>query len=237
AVRDGEDSGVIKVLRGREDSEGRRVNRASLEWQERRHDAVLLQGDLGQRGDEGLKGEQGPRGEPGGRGATGLKGSCGPTGRLGHPGPAGLHGVTGEPGLPGQVYVLPGLQGETGDQGPPAQCNCSQVQTPERLMDRIQTIFIADGEKQMRRLRAENVMVLRTDRKALYIYTESQWINVLVTTAGETQRPHKEGRTVILDSRGYSQTRGPQTLTPRSKTSEASHSSSAQTVKLLGVNV
>lgn len=44
-------------------------------------------------------------------------------------------------------------------------------------------IFIADGEKAMRRLRGENVMVLRTDRRALYIYTDSQWINVLVTTA------------------------------------------------------
>lgn len=44
-------------------------------------------------------------------------------------------------------------------------------------------IFIADGEKQMRRLRGENVMVLRTDRQILYIYTESQWINVLVRAA------------------------------------------------------
>lgn len=35
----------------------------------------------------------------------------------------------------------------------------------------------------MRRLRGDNVMVLRTDRRALYIYTESQWINVLVTMA------------------------------------------------------
>lgn len=35
----------------------------------------------------------------------------------------------------------------------------------------------------MRRLRGDNVMVLRTDRRALYIYTEAQWINVLVTMA------------------------------------------------------
>lgn len=42
-------------------------------------------------------------------------------------------------------------------------------------------VFVADGEKAMRRLRVENVMVLHTDKKALYIYTESQWINVLVT--------------------------------------------------------
>lgn len=47
-------------------------------------------------------------------------------------------------------------------------------------------IFVADGEKVMRRLRIENVMVLRTDRKALYIYSESQWINVLVTVTGDT---------------------------------------------------
>lgn len=44
-------------------------------------------------------------------------------------------------------------------------------------------IFVADGEKEMRRLRAENVMVLRTDRKSLYIYSNSQWINVLVSSA------------------------------------------------------
>lgn len=53
-------------------------------------------------------------------------------------------------------------------------------------------VFVADGEKAMRRLRVENVMVLRTDKKALYIYTESQWINVLVTHSNnrmETQDP------------------------------------------------
>ncbi|XP_076603726.1 acetylcholinesterase collagenic tail peptide-like [Chaetodon auriga] len=75
----------------------------------------------------------------------------------------------------GAVYILPGLQGDEGNRGPSAKCNCSQVQTS----DRVKTIFIADGEKQMRRLRGENVMVLRTDRKALYIYAGSQWINVL----------------------------------------------------------
>nr|XP_046259345.1 acetylcholinesterase collagenic tail peptide-like [Scatophagus argus] len=109
----------------------------------------------------------------------GLKGSRGPAGKLGRPGSAGLPGLTGEPGQPGQVYILPGLQGDTGNRGPSATCNCSQVQTPKRQLNTVRTIFIADGEKQMRRLRGENVMVLRTDRKALYIYTESQWINVL----------------------------------------------------------
>ncbi|TNN48020.1 hypothetical protein EYF80_041792 [Liparis tanakae] len=39
-------------------------------------------------------------------------------------------------------------------------------------------IFLAGGESQMRRLRVENAMVLRTDRGALYIYSDSQWINV-----------------------------------------------------------
>ncbi|KAM6955138.1 uncharacterized protein PEZ65_000321 [Lycodopsis pacificus] len=136
-------------------------------------------GDPGQWGDAGQRAEQGPRGEPGGRGTPGSKGSRGPAGGLGHLGPAGLSGLTGEPGLPGQVYVLPGLLGDTGNRGPSATCNCSQVQTPERLWDRVQTIFIADGEGQMRRLRGENVMVLRTDRKALFIYSGSQWINVL----------------------------------------------------------
>nr|XP_023010325.1 acetylcholinesterase collagenic tail peptide-like [Maylandia zebra] len=73
------------------------------------------------------------------------------------------------------------MEGETGNPGPPATCNCSQVQSPQRLVDSVHTVFVADGEKAMRRLRVENVMVLRTDKKALYIYTESQWINVLVT--------------------------------------------------------
>ncbi|KAK2840250.1 hypothetical protein Q5P01_013990 [Channa striata] len=140
--------------------------------------SVLFQGDPGQWGGAGHRGEQGSRGKPGGRGTVGLKGSRGPPGQLGYPGPGGLRGLTGDPGLPGQVYVLPGLQGEAGNRGPSAKCSCSQVQTPEQL-DRIPTIFIADGEKQMRRLRGENVMVLRTDRKALYIYSKSQWINVL----------------------------------------------------------
>ncbi|KAM3607091.1 uncharacterized protein V6R79_001629 [Siganus canaliculatus] len=142
-------------------------------------------GDPGQRGHTGLRGEQGARGKPGARGMTGLKGSHGPTGRLGHPGAAGQPGLNGERGLRGQVYVLSGLQGDTGSPGPPAKCNCSQVQSPERLLDGLPTIFIADGERQMRRLRGENVMVLRKDRKALYIYTDSQWIDALVTAAGE----------------------------------------------------
>ncbi|KAG8000950.1 Acetylcholinesterase collagenic tail peptide, partial [Nibea albiflora] len=136
-------------------------------------------GDSGQWGDPGLKGEEGNRGEPGGRGNMGLRGTHGQTGKQGHPGSAGLPGQTGEPGRPGQVYVLPGLQGDMGDPGSSAKCNCSQVQSPKQLWDNVQVIFIADGEKQMRRLRAENVMVLRTDRRALYIYSESQWINVL----------------------------------------------------------
>ncbi|KAM7380180.1 hypothetical protein PAMP_003493 [Pampus punctatissimus] len=136
-------------------------------------------GDPGQRGKAGPKGEQGPRGEPGDRGNMGLKGYRGPTGKLGDSGPVGLPGLTGEPGRPGRVYILPGLQGDTGSQGPLARCNCSQVQTPQGQWDKVQTIFIADGEKQMRRLRGQNVMVLRTDRQALYIYAESQWINVL----------------------------------------------------------
>ncbi|XP_056245739.1 acetylcholinesterase collagenic tail peptide-like [Seriola aureovittata] len=136
-------------------------------------------GHPGLWGDPGQRGEQGPRGDPGSRGSMGLKGSRGPPGKLGRPGPAGLPGLTGDPGLPGQVYVLPGPQGDTGSRGPSAECHCSQVQTPERLLDRVQAVFIADGERQMRRLRGENVMVLRTDRQALYIYSDSQWINVL----------------------------------------------------------
>ncbi|KAK2905689.1 hypothetical protein Q8A73_009632 [Channa argus] len=148
----------------------------------------MIKGSKGRdgfRGDKGVKGNRGPSGEKGERGITGepgekgLKGSHGPPGKLGHPGTGGLPGLTGDPGLSGQVFVLPGLQGDAGNRGPSVRCNCSQVQTPEQW-DRIPTIFIADGEKQMRRLRGKNVMVLRTDRKALYIYAESQWINVLV---------------------------------------------------------
>lgn len=59
-----------------------------------------------------------------------------------------------------------------------------------RLVSAPLQVFIADGERQMRRLRGENVMVLRTDRRALYIYTESQWINVLVT---RKKKIHPEG--------------------------------------------
>ncbi|XP_069388621.1 acetylcholinesterase collagenic tail peptide-like isoform X1 [Paralichthys olivaceus] len=136
-------------------------------------------GNVGVWGDPGQRGEQGPRGGAGGRGTVGLKGSRGPPGKLGHPGAAGRPGLSGRPGRPGQVYVLPGREGDTGDRGPSDKCDCSQVQTPERPLDRVQTIFLADGEKQMRRLRGENVMVLRTDRRALYIYSESQWINIL----------------------------------------------------------
>eukprot|EP00064_Thunnus_orientalis_P014117 superscaffoldBa00002411_g14158 len=137
-------------------------------------------GDPGRWGKPGVRGEQGPRADPGDRGTTGLKGHRGPTGKQGHPGPVGLPGLTGDPGRPGQEYILPGLQGDTGSQGPSATCNCSQVQTPQQQWDNVQAIFIADGEKQMRRLRGQNVMVLRTDRQALYIYAESQWINVLI---------------------------------------------------------
>uniref|UniRef100_A0A3Q3GJA8 Acetylcholinesterase collagenic tail peptide-like n=1 Tax=Labrus bergylta TaxID=56723 RepID=A0A3Q3GJA8_9LABR len=145
-------------------------------------------GDPGQWGDPGQRGEQGPRGPTGVRGSLGLKGAQGPTGKQGHPGPAGLHGLTGDPGLPGQVLILPGLQGDEGDGGPSAKCNCSKVQTPKPQKGRVNTIFIANGERQMRRLRGENVMVLRTDRNSLYIYSDSQWINVLVNTAAETYK-------------------------------------------------
>ncbi|XP_061580567.1 acetylcholinesterase collagenic tail peptide-like isoform X2 [Cololabis saira] len=126
-----------------------------------------------------MRGEQGSRGETGARGSMGLKGSRGPTGKLGRPGPSGLPGSTGKPGLAGQVFVLPGLQGDPGNRGPTAACSCSDVQTTQTPPDKIQAVFVADGEKEMRRLRAENVMVLRTDRRALYIYAQSQWINVL----------------------------------------------------------
>ncbi|XP_035994709.1 acetylcholinesterase collagenic tail peptide isoform X1 [Fundulus heteroclitus] len=136
-------------------------------------------GDQGQKGDRGLMGEQGPRGEPGARGKIGLKGSIGPTGEVGHRGVAGLHGLPGEPGLPGQVHILPGMQGDSGSRGPPAPCSCPKVQSPQSPLDNVLMVFVADGEKEMRRLRAENVMVLRTDRRALYIYTDSQWMNVL----------------------------------------------------------
>lgn len=130
-----------------------------------------------------------------------------------------------KPAVP--VFILPGLQGDSGSEGPVSSCNCSQVQTSNRIntvsvsqthtqehgthtyyclvngVDRTAPpgvlwcchtscmplqIFVADGEKQMRRLRAENVMVLRKDRRALYIYTESQWINMLVHTAAHTQQ-------------------------------------------------
>lgn len=40
------------------------------------------------------------------------------------------------------VYVLPGLQGDTGKPGPSAECSCSQGQTPERLLDRVQTVSL-----------------------------------------------------------------------------------------------
>ncbi|XP_074551466.1 uncharacterized protein LOC141808690 [Halichoeres trimaculatus] len=136
-------------------------------------------GDPGQWGDGGRRGEQGTRGQSGFRGGVGLKGPRGLTGQPGHSGPAGLPGPTGDPGLPGQVFILPGLGGDEGDPGSSARCNCSNVQTPKPLQDKVHLIFIADGEKQMRRLRGENVMVLRRDRKALFIYSESQWINVL----------------------------------------------------------
>ncbi|XP_034002688.1 collagen alpha-2(IX) chain-like [Trematomus bernacchii] len=141
--------------------------------------AVLLQGDPGQRGGAAPRGEPGPRGDPGARGPSGLKGSSGSSGRLGHPGSAGRSGLTGDPGLPGQVYVLPGLQGDAGEGGAAATCNCSEGERPKPSIDKVQTIFLADGERQMRRLRGKNVMVLRTDRNALFIYSDSQWVNVL----------------------------------------------------------
>ncbi|CAK6967635.1 acetylcholinesterase collagenic tail peptide-like [Scomber scombrus] len=136
-------------------------------------------GDWGQLGKPGLRGELGPRGKTADRGTMGSKGSRGPTGKQGHLGQVGRPGLNGQPGRPGQVYVLSGLLGDTGSQGPSATCNCSQVRTRQQQWDNVQSIFIADGERQMRRLRGQNVMVLRTDRQALYIYAESQWINVL----------------------------------------------------------
>ncbi|KAM9803016.1 uncharacterized protein ACBT44_015047 isoform 2-T2 [Syngnathus typhle] len=144
-----------------------------------------ITGRCGEKGDGGLWGEPGPngmqgsRGEPGGRGITGLKGSTGPTGKMGYPGLVGLPGLPGEPGLPGQVYVLAGQQGEPGSRGPSVPCSCTRDRTPESLPDRVQTIFIADGDTMMRKLQGENVMVLRTDKQALYIYIEAQWIDVL----------------------------------------------------------
>ncbi|XP_054915803.1 acetylcholinesterase collagenic tail peptide-like [Poeciliopsis prolifica] len=97
----------------------------------------------------------------------------GPAGEQGDPGAAGLHGLHGEPGLPGQVYILPGLQGDSGSRGPPTPCSCPRGQSSQSPLDNVLTVFIADGEKEMRRLRAENVMVLRTDRRSLFIYTDS----------------------------------------------------------------
>ncbi|XP_024116299.1 collagen alpha-1(X) chain isoform X1 [Oryzias melastigma] len=138
-------------------------------------------GHPGQQGNTGQKGGMGPRGDMGPRGSMGLRGSHGHTGLLGNPGPAGPPGLPGEPGLPGQVYILPGLQGDPGSQGASADtCSCAQVQ---RQKGEDLEIFIADGEKDMRKLRIENTLVLRTDRRALYLFAESQWINVLVASA------------------------------------------------------
>lgn len=57
----------------------------------------------------------------------------------------------------------------------------------------------------MRRLRAENAMVLRTDRRALYIYVESQWINVLVTVAGGNHHTKHKNLRPIGQGRGKRQ--------------------------------
>lgn len=52
----------------------------------------------------------------------------------------------------------------------------------------------------MRKLRGENMMVLRTDKRALYIYAESQWINVLVIAAGHRHKAQRErGRGVSFN--------------------------------------
>lgn len=40
------------------------------------------------------------------------------------------------------VYILPGMEGETGNPGPPATCNCSQVQSPQRLVDSVHTVSV-----------------------------------------------------------------------------------------------
>ncbi|XP_053733648.1 acetylcholinesterase collagenic tail peptide-like [Synchiropus splendidus] len=128
-------------------------------------------------------GEQGPRGDPGCRGTMGLKGPRGPPGTRGHAGPVGVPGLTGEPGLPGQVFILQGPVGDTGGPGPSGVCNCSRVQTPVSQRNEIHTIYVADGNRQMRRLRGENVMVLRTDKQKLYIYSDSHWIDVLLPAA------------------------------------------------------
>lgn len=55
----------------------------------------------------------------------------------------------------------------------------------------------------MRRLRGQNVMVLRTDRQALYIYAESQWINVLVTTARKTHTQKKRNASIQYSATQY----------------------------------
>ncbi|XP_061734891.1 acetylcholinesterase collagenic tail peptide-like [Nerophis ophidion] len=137
-------------------------------------------GDPGLCGGPGVEGVQGPRGEPGLRGTKGLKGLRGPSGPLGHLGAVGAPGLTGQPGLPGQVFHLEGLQGEPGSPGPlSSSCSCSPHPRIQPRPHRVQKIFIADGEEALRKLQKENTMVLRTDMKALYIFTEQQWINVL----------------------------------------------------------
>lgn len=40
------------------------------------------------------------------------------------------------------VFVLRGLQGDTGNRGPSAKCNCSQVQRPEQPSVGIQTVSV-----------------------------------------------------------------------------------------------
>ncbi|KAF0026915.1 hypothetical protein F2P81_021652 [Scophthalmus maximus] len=111
-----------------------------------------------------ITGARGEKGQKGGRGWRGLYGDIGTPGMIkGECGVAGAPGEKGDLGLRGD----PGLRGEQGPRADPG--------------GRGPMVFVADGERQMRRLRGENVMVLRTDRRALYIYSESQWINVLVT--------------------------------------------------------
>ncbi|XP_072770482.1 uncharacterized protein [Nerophis lumbriciformis] len=144
-------------------------------------------GDPGLRGGPGVEGVQGPRGEPGLRGTKGLKGLGGPSGPLGHLGPVGAPGLTGQPGLPGQVFLLEGLQGEAGSPGPlSSSCDCSPHPRQQPRPHRVQKIFIADGEEALRKLQKENTMVLRTDKKALYIFTEQQWVNVLNPNSDST---------------------------------------------------
>lgn len=66
----------------------------------------------------------------------------------------------------------------------------------------------------MRRLRAENVMVLRTDRGALYIYSDSQWISVLVRSRPAHNREGVVMADAVTSSLLCFGPGGPRALTP-----------------------